>query len=99
MKIKTIKSNAAILSAALLLGAIGMAFADEEDPSTNTVAYWKFGGTSPVVESPSGIGILDLATNVGQGTLNGSASNYMVLPSVDNLLAVGPIVTFPNDVP
>ncbi|MFZ0828433.1 MAG: LamG-like jellyroll fold domain-containing protein [Verrucomicrobiia bacterium] len=99
MKIKTTKTKAAILSAALVLGAIGIAFADEQDPSTNTVAYWKFSGTSAVVESLSGVGILDLATNVGQGTLNGSASNYNVLPSVDNLIAIGPVVTFPNDVP
>jgi len=96
MKIKTTKTKAAILSAALLLGAIGIAVADEQDPSANTVAYWKFGGTSAVAESPSGVGFLDLATNVGQGTLTGTAS---VLPSVDNLLSVGPIVTFPTDVP
>ena len=85
--------------AATLLGAVGIAMADEEDTSTNTVAYWKFGGTSPVAESISGIGILDLATNLGQGISNGTASTLGIPASVDNLEAIGPVMTFPNDVP
>lgn len=85
--------------AAALLGAIGVAFADEEDPSTNTVAYWKFGNTNAVVESISGVGFLDLATNLGQGISNGTASVYGIPASVDNLEAIGPVSTFVNDVP
>ena len=87
------------LLAAALMGAVRGAVADEEDSSTNTIAYWKFGATNAVVESISGFGFLDLATNVGQGTLNGSASNLMILPSVDNLEAIGPVATFLSDVP
>jgi hypothetical protein len=96
-KVKLLKTPA--LAAVLILGGMSAAHALEADPSTNTVAYWKLGGTSPVVESLSGIGILDLATNVGQGMSNGTASTYGILPSVDNLEAIGPVTTFPSDVP
>lgn len=96
MKKKYLKT--AIL-AATLLGATGIAMADEEDTSTNTLAYWKFGGTSPVAESISGVGILDLATNLGQGISNGTASTFGIPASVDNLEAIGPVMSFLNDVP
>jgi len=99
MKTKVKYLNAAALAATLILGGASVIQADEEDASTNTIAYWKFGGTSPVVESISGVGISDLATNVGQGMSNGTASTFGILSSVDNLTAIGPVVTFPNDVP
>jgi hypothetical protein len=99
MNSKIKATRAVVVAAALILGGMGIVHAQEADPSTNTIAYWKFGGTNAVIESPSGIGFSDLATNVGQGALNGSASNYNILPSVDNLLAIGPVVSFTNDVP
>ena len=61
-----------MLASTLIFGALGYAWADEEDTSTNTIAYWKFGATAPVVESISGVGVLDLATNLGQGMSNGT---------------------------
>ena len=85
--------------AALFVSAAGIAVADEEDTSTNTVAYWKFGGVSPVMESISGVGILDLATNVGQGMSNGTAATFGIPASVDNLEMIGLGISFPKDVP
>jgi hypothetical protein len=99
MKAQNRTTKLAAVAAVLLLGAIGYAQANEQDPSPTTVAYWKFGATSAVPESISGVGILDLATNVGQGVLNGSASNLNVAASVDNLEAIGTVTTFPSDVP
>jgi hypothetical protein len=96
-KVKYLKATA--LAAALVLGGVSVMQADEQDASTNTLAYWKFGGTNSVVESISGIGILDLATNVGQGMTNGTAATFGIPASVDNLEAIGPVVTFPSDVP
>ena len=73
MKIKNIKL--AVLSAALALGA-GVVFAQEADPSPNTIAYWKMNQWSTNIPVGSGLthGIADLATNVGQGTLSGGAT-------------------------
>lgn len=88
--------NAAMLSAALILGAIGIAAA-EQDASTNTIAYWKLNALSSLPEG--GVGIFDLATNAGQGVLTGSAS---VPASVDNLLVGGAIasgMTFASSAP
>jgi len=96
MKAKCKSTKLAAVSTALLLGVLGYAQANEQDTSPTTTAYWKFGGTSTVPESISGVGILDLATNVGQGTLTGSAA---IPASVDNLTAIGAFVTFPSDVP
>ncbi len=88
-----------MLASTLIFGALGYAWADEEDTSTNTIAYWKFGATAPVVESISGVGVLDLATNLGQGMSNGTASTMGIPASVDNLEAVGSVTSFPTDVP
>jgi hypothetical protein len=98
MKIKSKNAIGAIFSAILLVGAAGVAFANQPDPSTNTVAYWKFGNTSALVEY-SGVGFLDLATNVGQGMSNGTAATFGIPASVDNLNAIGPVTTFSSDVP
>jgi hypothetical protein len=102
MKRKTIKLL--VLSAALIMGATRVALAQaasgEEDTNLTTVAYWKFNGLSPIPENPvTGVGFLDLATNVGQGTVPGSG---VVPPSVQNLWMLGPISgnpTFSSAVP
>ena len=87
MKRKTIKLI--VLAAALIGAAIPVAWANEQDTNLTTVAYWKFNTLSPIPENPvTGVGFLDLATNVGQGTVLGSG---VVPPSVQNLWVLGPI--------
>jgi len=64
MKMKNIKL--AVLSAALVLSA-GGAIALEADTNATTIAYWKLNAANTIALSPGGTGILDLATNTGQG--------------------------------
>ncbi len=94
-----IKQTAA-LAAALCVGASGVAFAQESDTNATTVAYWKLGAAASVTLSPSGNGILDLATNAGQGTIPGTVSGVPV--SVQDLWFQGPVSagpTFTADAP
>ena len=97
MKIKKIKLAA--LFASLILSVVG-ANAQEVDTNATTVAYWKLSALSTIPENTvSGVGIPDLATNVGQGTL---ANTNIVPASVQNLWFEGPLAagpTFTNDVP
>jgi Concanavalin A-like lectin/glucanases superfamily/Laminin G domain len=88
-QIRTIK-NVAMMAAALTLGAMGTAFAQEADPSPNTIAYWKMNQWSTNLPVGSGLthGIADLATNVGQGTLTGGAT---APASVEDLYVWGPM--------
>jgi len=98
MKMKNIKL--AVLSAALILSA-GAAIAQEADTNATTVAYWKLNGTAPIALSPSGIGMLDLATNVGQGVIPGTVPGVLV--SEQDLWVQGPLAanppTFSTSVP
>ena len=66
-KMKMKKQKTAVVVAALLMSAIGLAVAQEADTNLTTVAYWKLGGANSISLSPSGVGNLDLATNTGQG--------------------------------
>ena len=94
-----IKQTAA-LAAALCTGAAGVALAQEADTNATTVAYWKLGALNTIDLSPSGNGILDLATNVGQGTIPGTVPGVPV--SVQDLWFQGPVAggpTFTTDVP
>jgi hypothetical protein len=92
-KIRPIKTSA--LAAALILGGMGVAQALEADTNATTVAYWKFGGTASVpLNSPSGVGILDLATNTGQGTVAGTVAGVPV--SVQDLWYQGPLASNPT---
>jgi len=94
-----IKQTAA-LAAALFAGAAGVAFAQESDTNATTVAYWKLGAAATVPLSPSGSGILDLATNAGQGTIPGTVSGVPL--SVQDLWFQGPVgggQTYVTDVP
>ena len=88
------------IAAALILSGVGTVRAQEADTNATTVAYWKFGGTAAVPENAAtGVGILDLATNAGQGVLTGTAP---VAASVENLWVLGPMAaspTFSNVVP
>ena len=68
MKIKPLKMAA--LAAGVIIGGIGVAQALEADTNATTVAYWKFGAVESIPLSPSGAGILDLATNTGQGAVS-----------------------------
>jgi hypothetical protein len=67
------------------------------------IAYWQMNGTVSGLPELFGLpAILDLATNSGQGVLNGSGSSYGVPDSVDNLLVEGPLtstIQFSNSVP
>lgn len=100
MKTKVKYLNATALAVALILGGAGIVQADEEDTNATTVAYWKLGALATVPEnSLFGSGILDLATNVGQGTL---ANTSIVPASVQNLWFQGPLAsnpTFSSSVP
>ncbi len=94
-----IKQTAA-LAAVLCASAAGVAFAQESDTNATTVAYWKLGAAATVPLSPSGNGILDLATNAGQGTIPGTVSGVPV--SVQDLWFQGPVgnsQTYVTDVP
>ncbi|MGA2247779.1 MAG: LamG-like jellyroll fold domain-containing protein [Verrucomicrobiota bacterium] len=97
-KIKPLKMAA--IAAGLVLGGIGVAQALEADTNATTVAYWKFGAVDTIPLSPSGVGILDLATNPGQGTVAGTVSGVPL--SVQDLWFQGPLAadpTFSSDVP
>jgi hypothetical protein len=67
MKNRSRSAKTAALTAALVLGGLAVVQAQEADTNATTIAYWKFGGPGTVPLSPSGSGILDLATNAGQG--------------------------------
>jgi hypothetical protein len=99
MKTKTQLKTAAMI-AGLALATMGVLQAQEADTNATTVAYWKLNAASAISENPiTGVGIPDLATNVGQGTL-GDAGVAPV--SVDNLWALGPMagsMTFSAIVP
>ncbi|HWD18557.1 MAG TPA: LamG-like jellyroll fold domain-containing protein [Verrucomicrobiae bacterium] len=84
-EINQVRFSSAALPASQLLADAGSAQA-------HTIAYWQMNGTvNNLAENGlSGVGILDLATNVGQGVLNGSAADSGILPSVDNLFVNGP---------
>lgn len=66
------------------------------------IAYWQMNNANTTPPELGGQpAILDLATNVGQGIQNGSASNYDVPASVDNLVVEGPLggnIVFSNNV-
>src|SRR5665213_2182450 len=58
----------------------------------HVIGYWQFNNEATTPSELSGQpAILDLATNVGQGVYNGSASNYNVSATVDNLVVEGPL--------
>ncbi|HXA45767.1 MAG TPA: LamG-like jellyroll fold domain-containing protein [Candidatus Angelobacter sp.] len=101
MKAKCRTTKLAAVAAALLLGAIGYAQADEEDTNITTVAYWKLAITnSNPLNLNYGFGVPDLATNAGQGIYPGT--NSAVPASVQDLWILGPMAgstTYPNDVP
>jgi hypothetical protein len=101
MKAKCRTTKLAAVAAALLLGAIGYAQANEQDTNITTVAYWKLAITnSNPLNLSYGVGVPDLATNVGQGTIPGT--NNAVPPSVQDLWILGPMAgntTYPSDVP
>jgi hypothetical protein len=100
MKANIRMRKTAAMGAALFLGVTGVALAQEADTNSTTVAYWKLGAVASVPLSPSGNGILDLATNAGQGTIPGTVSGVPV--SVQDLWFQGPISsspTFVADVP
>ncbi len=67
MKTKIKPLKIAAISAGLILSGTGIVQALEADTNATTVAYWKFGAVNSIALSPSGNGILDLATNTGQG--------------------------------
>lgn len=91
-KIKIYKNAA--LAAALVLGGMGTAQAQEADTNSTTIAYWKFGGSASVPLSPSGIGVLDLATNAGQGIpLPGTG---LAPASVQDIWFQGPFAASPT---
>jgi hypothetical protein len=103
MKIKMKIIKTAMLSVAFVLTGISVVLAQEADTNLTTIAYWQFNNENTTPPELSGEpAILDLATNVGQGVLNGSASNYNVSASVDNLVVEGPLggnMVFSNVVP
>jgi hypothetical protein len=82
---------------ALTLGGGEALFAQADtDTNSTTISYWQMNGLATLNENPiTGVGILDLATNTGQGVLNGSASSSGVAAPVDNLWVSGQ--TLPGD--
>ncbi len=94
MKTKSKHLKTAALAATLILGGIGVVQASEADTNATTVAYWKLGGVDGIALSPSGNGILDLATNTGQGTIAGTVSGVPL--SVQDLWFQGPLAASPT---
>ena len=94
MKTRIRAAKLAALSAALILGGMGAVQAQEADTNATTVAYWKLGAAASVSLSPGGKGILDLATNVGQGTVAGTISGVPL--SVQDLWFQGPLSASPT---
>jgi hypothetical protein len=94
MKTKSKHLKTAALAATLILGGIGVVQALEADTNATTVAYWKLGGVNSIALSPSGNGILDLATNPGQGTIAGTISGVPL--SVQDLWLQGPLAASPT---
>lgn len=74
----------AVLAVALIMGAVRVTVAQEEDTNATTVAYWKLGITNA---NPYNVtytyGVPDLATNVGQGIHQGT--NSAIPASVQDL--------------
>jgi hypothetical protein len=100
MKTKRKNLKTAALVATLMVGGISVVQALEADTNATTVAYWKLGGVNSITLSPSGNGILDLATNAGQGTIAGTVSGVPL--SVQDLWFQGPLAanpTFSSTVP
>jgi len=93
MKIKIKTLTIAAACGALLLSATEVARA-EVDTNATTVAYWILQNTISDPNSPQGLSIQDLATNVGQGDLVGDLPNLWVGGSIGNS---GP--TFSSAVP
>jgi hypothetical protein len=91
MKIKNIKL--AVLSAALVLSA-GGAIALEADTNATTIAYWKLPAANSIALSPSGNGILDLATNTGQGIT--PPGTGLAPATVQDLWFQGPMAAAPT---
>jgi len=89
--LNNLKTGAIIV--ACLLGAAAGALAQEADTNATTVAYWKLGGATPIAENGDALGVLDLATNVGQGVVSNSG---LVPPSVQNLWFQGPMAASPT---
>lgn len=82
-----------MLSTALILSAASV-FASEEDTNATTIAYWKLNAVDSIALSPSGYGILDLATNAGQGIpLPGTG---LAPATVQDLWFQGPISSSPT---
>ena len=94
MKLKIKNSQAALLCAALLISGSWVASALEADTNATTVAYWKLGAMNSIALSPSGNGILDLATNTGQGTIAGTAPGVPL--SIQDLWFQGPLASNPT---
>jgi len=89
MKAQKRTTKLAAVAAALLLGAIGYAQAQEEDTNITTVAYWKLANTNTDPNNVIfGLGIPDLATNTGQGVVPG-IDGLPVPVSVQNLWVLG----------
>ena len=93
--INQVRVSAGALADSQLLGASGSAQA-------RVMGYWKFNGLTSLSENTlTGVGILDLATNAGQGTLT-NASYPSIPASVDNLWVIGALassITFTSTVP
>jgi hypothetical protein len=94
MKTKNKHLKTAALAATLILGGMGVVQAAEADTNAPTVAYWKLNGVNSIALSPSGNGILDLATNTGQGTVAGTVSGVPL--SVQDLWFQGPLAASPT---
>ena len=94
MKLKIKNTNAVLLSAALLMSGSWVASALEADTNATTVAYWKLGGINSIALSPSGNGILDLATNTGQGTIAGTVAGVPL--SIQDMWFQGPLASSPT---
>jgi hypothetical protein len=100
MKMKPKNMGTAFIAGLFILGGMDTLIAQEADTNATTVAYWKLSGASSIPENPvTGVGIPDLATNAGQGTL----ANASIVPaSVQNLWFEGSLAsapTFVSDVP
>ncbi len=100
MKTQCSLTKMAALAAALIMGALGHAQANEEDTNLTTIAYWKLATANSIALSPSGLGILDLATNTGQGITPPGTGNAPA--TVQDLWYQGPMassLTFDNSAP
>ncbi|MDR3377230.1 MAG: LamG domain-containing protein [Verrucomicrobiae bacterium] len=94
MKTKNKPLMTVAIAAGLIIGGIGVAQAVESDTNATTVAYWKFSGVESIPLSPSGNGILDLATNAGQGIT--PPGTGLAPATVQDLWFQGPLASSPT---